>query len=49
MKAADLETESATVDCMVDKTGYDGVIANHFNDYSALKIVVNWTIEEISG
>jgi glycosyltransferase involved in cell wall biosynthesis len=56
LMAADLETEPAAVDRMVDKileTGCDGVIANRwlpgggFTNYDPLKYVLNWIFQKI--
>lgn len=56
LMAADLETEPAAVDRMVDeivKTGCDGVIANRwlpgggFTNYDPLKYVLNWTFQKM--
>jgi dolichol-phosphate mannosyltransferase len=56
LMAADLETEPAAVDRMVDKiveTGCDGVIANRwlpgggFTNYDLLKYVLNWVFQNI--
>jgi dolichol-phosphate mannosyltransferase len=55
LMAADLETEPAAVDRMVDKiieTGCDGVIANRwlpgggFTNYDPLKYVLNWIFQK---
>jgi dolichol-phosphate mannosyltransferase len=55
LMAADLETEPAAVDRMVDKilgTSCDGVIANRwlpgggFTNYDPLKYVLNWTFQK---
>jgi len=55
LMAADLETEPAAVDRMVDKileTGCDGVIANRwlpgggFINYDPIKYVLNWIFQE---
>jgi|SRR5271165_6674048 len=54
--AADLETEPAAVDRMVDKiveTGCDGVVANRwlpgggFENYDPLKYVLNWIFQKV--
>jgi dolichol-phosphate mannosyltransferase len=56
LMAADLETEPAAVDRMVDKilqTGCDGVIANRwlpgggFTNYDPIKYVLNWIFQKI--
>lgn len=56
LMAADLETEPAAVDRMVDKilkTGCDGVIANRwlpgggFTNYDPLKYVLNWVFQKM--
>lgn len=56
LMAADLETEPAAVDRMVDKillTGCDGVIANRwlpgggFTNYDPLKFVLNWIFQKM--
>jgi len=56
LMAADLETEPAAVDRMVDKiiaTGCDGVIANRwlpgggFTNYDPLKYVLNWIFQKM--
>ncbi len=56
LMAADLETEPAAVDRMVEKiteTGCDGVIANRwlpgggFTNYDPLKYVLNWVFQRI--
>jgi dolichol-phosphate mannosyltransferase len=56
LMAADLETEPAAVDRMVDKiieTGCDGVIANRwlpgggFTNYDPLKYVLNWIFQKV--
>ena len=56
LMAADLETEPAAVDRMVDKilqTGCDGVIANRwlpgggFSNYDPIKYVLNWLFQKI--
>lgn len=56
LMAADLETEPAAVDRMVDKilqTGCDGVIANRwlpgggFTNYDPLKYVLNWAFQKM--
>ena len=56
LMAADLETEPAAVDRMVDKileTGCDGVIANRwlrgggFTNYDPLKYVLNWLFQKM--
>lgn len=56
LMAADLETEPAAVDRMVDKileTGCDGVIANRwlpgggFTNYDPLKYVLNWIFQRV--
>jgi dolichol-phosphate mannosyltransferase len=56
LMAADLETEPAAVDRMVDKiveTGCDGVIANRwlpgggFTNYDPLKYVLNWIFQNM--
>jgi dolichol-phosphate mannosyltransferase len=55
LMAADLETEPAAVDRMVEKilqTGCDGVIANRwlpgggFTNYDPIKYVLNWTFQK---
>jgi len=55
LMAADLETEPAAVDRMVEKileTGCDGVIANRwlpgggFTNYDPIKYVLNWIFQE---
>jgi dolichol-phosphate mannosyltransferase len=55
LMAADLETEPAAIDRMVDKiveTGCDGVIANRwlpgggFTNYDRLKYVLNWIFQK---
>jgi dolichol-phosphate mannosyltransferase len=56
LMAADLETEPAAVDRMVDKileTGCDGVIANRwlpgggFTNYDPVKFVLNWIFQRV--
>jgi glycosyltransferase involved in cell wall biosynthesis len=56
LMAADLETEPAAVDRMVDKileTGCDGVIANRwlpgggFTNYDPIKYVLNWIFQKV--
>jgi dolichol-phosphate mannosyltransferase len=56
LMAADLETEPAAVDRMVDKilqTGCDGVIANRwlpgggFTNYDPIKLVLNWIFQKM--
>jgi dolichol-phosphate mannosyltransferase len=56
LMAADLETEPAAVDRMVDKileTGCDGVIANRwlpgggFTNYDPIKYVLNWIFQKM--
>jgi len=56
LMAADLETEPAAVDRMVDKilqTGCDGVVANRwlpgggFTNYDPFKYVLNWIFQKI--
>jgi dolichol-phosphate mannosyltransferase len=56
LMAADLETEPAAVDRMVEKilrTGCDGVIANRwlagggFTNYDPIKYVLNWLFQKI--
>jgi dolichol-phosphate mannosyltransferase len=56
LMAADLETEPAAVDRMVDKilqTGCDGVIANRwlpgggFTNYDSIKLVLNWIFQKM--
>ena len=56
LMSADLETEPAAVDRMVDKilqTGCDGVIANRwlpgggFTNYDPIKLVLNWIFQKM--
>jgi dolichol-phosphate mannosyltransferase len=56
LMAADLETEPAAIDRMVDRileTGCDGVIANRwlpgggFTNYDPLKYVLNWIFQKV--